>query len=120
MELETVPNTGGKTMSKTFCVDSNDGSGPEEFLGQSPFFLSVNEAKQHEKPQIVISIADKYLLMTWQWPLFVRRGLRNWNKNTVPVGRSLMRLPMAVRVDWVRVRVKVIIQSDYRLGRVLY
>lgn len=28
----------------------------------------------------------------WHSPLLVKRGLRNWNRKTVPVGRSLMML----------------------------
>lgn len=35
----------------------------------------------------------KYLLMRRQCPLLVRTGFKNWNKKTVPVGRSLMRSP---------------------------
>lgn len=54
--------------------------------------------KQQEKPQIPRRIPVKYLFMVWQWPLLVSTGLRNWNKNTVPVGRSLMRLPTPVKV----------------------
>ena len=38
----------------------------------------------------------RYLLTLLQWPLLVKTGLRNWNKKTVPVGRSLMRLPTPV------------------------
>uniref|UniRef100_A0A1J3GJI2 Uncharacterized protein n=1 Tax=Noccaea caerulescens TaxID=107243 RepID=A0A1J3GJI2_NOCCA len=40
----------------------------------------------------------KYLLMRRQCPLLVRTGFKNWNKKTVPVGRSLMRSPTPVYV----------------------
>jgi len=54
--------------------------------------------KKQEKPAIARSIPDMYLLMVWHLPLFVSTGLRNSNKNTVPVGRSLMRFPTPVSV----------------------
>lgn len=38
------------------------------------------------------------LLTGLQWPLLVKTGLRNWKMKTVPVGRSLIRLPKLVNV----------------------
>ena len=41
---------------------------------------------------------SRYLLRVLHFPLLVKTGLRNWNKKTVPVGRSFMRLPTPVNV----------------------
>ena len=36
---------------------------------------------------------SRVLLRTLHEPLLVRTGLRNWNRKTVPVGRSFIRFP---------------------------
>lgn len=57
----------------------------------------MKEEKQQEKAETAMRMALRYLLAgVLQWPLLVKTGLRNWNKKTVPVGRSLMRLPTPV------------------------
>ena len=53
----------------------------------------MKQVKQQEKAQITIRAPVKYLLIRRQCPLLVRTGFKNWNKKTVPVGRSLMRSP---------------------------
>lgn len=40
---------------------------------------------------------ETYLLNVLHRPLLVRRGLRNWNRNTVPLGSSLMRSPTPLK-----------------------
>lgn len=40
----------------------------------------------------------RYLLKIVQLPSLVATGLTNWKRKTVPVGRSLMRLPSPERV----------------------
>ena len=50
--------------------------------------------KKQDKPHRPTRMAVRYLLIVLlQCPLLDNTGLRNWYKNTVPVGRSLMRLP---------------------------
>ncbi|KAF4393814.1 hypothetical protein G4B88_007800 [Cannabis sativa] len=53
---------------------------------------------QQEKAQRTMRTASKDLLTAEQEPLLVRTGLRNWNRNTVPVGRSFIRFPTPLNV----------------------
>ncbi|KAF4356081.1 hypothetical protein G4B88_015361 [Cannabis sativa] len=57
-----------------------------------------SKAKQQEKAQRTMRTASKDLLTAEQEPLLVRTGLRNWNRNTVPVGRSFIRFPTPLNV----------------------
>ena len=63
---------------------------------------------KHEKAQLKAQITKRAAVMTLlavavQLPVSVVTGLRNWKRKTVPVGRSLMRLPSPVNVFPVRV-----------------
>lgn len=52
--------------------------------------LSVKVEKKQNKAERESKMAVKVLLVVLHLPLLVRRGLRNWKKKVVPVGRSLM------------------------------
>lgn len=61
-----------------------------------------------ERPQRVMRMEERYLLMVVQWPLFVTTGLRNWNVKTVPVGRSFIRFPTLESVLFFKVVVDIL------------
>ncbi|KAK8671050.1 hypothetical protein V6N13_037659 [Hibiscus sabdariffa] len=51
------------------------------------------QEKAQEKPQRAIRMLVKTLFAMLHCPVLVKTGLRNWKMKTVPVGRSLTRLP---------------------------